>query len=319
MRKTVKTLLNKIIIFFMAMSGMLVALFAMSANETFRYSMAEYLECEDYLTKNNGPDEISGWIIKVSENNDYTRLILGDSVCCQMFSGLQWCNNELCIAGSNGAVTMAGQYILLREFIENHSNVSDVWLVVLPISLQRYVDKTVGYQYVVMPFVLNDKIAFLDDNTIETIEKSFGKYSMEPKFVEFLDKSAISRKIYLNYISNHFNDPNESWPIADISSQYIIKMKKLCDDNGITMHLLPAPSPDDEHTTEFINAFKLSYMNSELYYYFPTYIDNISTFPEEQFGDGTHFTEDYANQEHYNDIIKEMYSDDSLINFIRFE
>ena len=39
----------------------------------------------------------------------------------------------------------------------------------------------------------------------------------------------------------------------------------------------------------------------------------------EQFGDGTHFTGDYANQEHYNEIIKEMYSDDSLINFIRFE
>ena len=301
------------------MTTLLVVLFAMSANETYRYSIAEYLECEDYISKNNGPDEISEWIVKVNEKNEYTKLILGDSVCCQMFSGLQWCNDEVCIAGSNGAVTMAGQYILLHEFIKNHSNVSDVWLVVLPISLQRYIDKTVGYQYVVMPFTLNDKMTLLDDSTIKTIENSFGKYSMDPIFVRTLDKSAILRKVYLNYISNHYNDPNESWPIADISFRYIIKMKELCDENGITLHLLPAPSPDNEYSVEFINTFKLSYANSDLCCYFPKYIDNIKTYPAEQFGDGTHFTGDYANQEHYNDIIKDMYSNDNLIDYIRFD
>ena len=96
-------------------------------------------------------------------------------------------------------------------------------------------------------------------------------------------------------------------------------MKELCDENGITLHLLPAPSPDDEYSVEFMNTFKLSYANSDLCYYFPKYIDNIKTYPAEQFGDGTHFTGDYANQEHYNDIIKDMYSNDNLIDYIRFD
>ena len=318
-KRTLHRLIKKLTAFFLIISSLILVVLFLSAQDCLRRPIAVFFGCEDYITVNNGPDEIKGWLEKVSEKNNCSKLILGDSVCCQMFSGLQWCNDDICIAGTNGAVTMAGQYILLTKFLENHEKVTDVWLVVLPNSLQVYVNKYVGYQYVVMPFVESDTFKLLDNNTQCAIANSFGRYALNPKFVSFLDKSVLARKIYLNYIMNNYREPDEEWPISSIATNYLGKMKKLCDEKGAKLHLLPAPLPDNQQSVEFVDLFKAEFINSEIGRLFPEYLDVISFYPAEQFVDGAHFGGEYAEQDAYNEKILEMYSCDELVNYLKFE
>ena len=42
-------------------------------------------------------------------------------------------------------LTMAGEYLLVKEFLETHENVSEVWLMAGPDLLQTSIDATYSY------------------------------------------------------------------------------------------------------------------------------------------------------------------------------
>ncbi len=69
-----------------------------------------------------------------------------------MFRRLQKYNEDISIIGSNGAITLAGQYILAEEYLRNHPDATDLYLILLPESLTRTFDTSYGYQYAVMSF-----------------------------------------------------------------------------------------------------------------------------------------------------------------------
>lgn len=291
----------------------------LSITEGYRHFIAIITDSKEYITINTGADEIKPYIEKVQEKNGYTKLIIGDSVCRQMFNGLQEYNEEYCIVGSNAAITMAGQYILAELFLENHENVTDIYLIIFPSTLQSTFDTKYGYQYTVMPFVETDTLQRLDENTIRQMESVYGKLFMDYKVVWLIDRSGFNRKVYLNQLAQNVKLESEG-VISNTSLQYIEKMKVLCESKGVTLHFLPAPFADTEQRHKLVDEqLRNAYEETVLQEYFPDYLEQVWFYPEEQFSDGAHFGGDYANQQAYNEKIREMYVDKGMLEGLCFE
>ena len=291
----------------------------LTISEDYRYFMARVTDSEEFITVNTGSDEIKPYIAKVQEQNGYTKLIVGDSVCHQMFNGLQEYNEEYCIVGSNAAITMAGQYILIEQFLENHEQVTDIYLIILPSALQSTFDTQYGYQYTVMPFVETDTLKLLDDNTIRQMESVYGKLFMDEKIVRLIDRSGFNRKVYLNELADRVKVKSEG-PVSNASVQYLEKIKMLCEAKGVSLHLLPGPFMDTEQRHTLVDdKIRTAYEETVLQDYFPDFLNQVQFYPEEQFADGIHFGGDYANQQAYNEKIREMYMEKGMLEGLCFE
>ena len=283
----------------------------LSTLDHWRIVLARYTDSFEYIDGFPGTGEIKPYIDQVRSQDSTTKLIIGDSVCHQMFSGLQECNKDVSIAATNGAITMAGQYILVKEYLDNHTNVTDIFLMILPQSIERTYDTKWGYQYAVMPFVETDTIGDLDDDTIEMIRSVYGSFFLRPAVVEAVDRSGINRKMYLNiikkYSSGHVLD--NKFEIAD---RYVTKIDELCKENGVAFHLLPCPVTEEkkDYVAGLADEFALSKMrsiNSE-------FMNEIYYYPAERSSDGSHFAGEYANQVCYNEIIRLMYEKEGLLD-----
>lgn len=288
----------------------------LSMEDPFYRQLAILTNSESFITGNVGPDEIKPYIYKVQEDDNTTKLIIGDSVCHQLFNGLQEYNSDITIVGSNAGIAMTGQYILAEEYIKHHPNATDIYLIVLPSSLQINFGTTWGYQYTIMPFVETQTIQLLDEDTIQCMESVYGKFFMEPLVVYFIDRSAINRKIYLNTLKKLSNgyEPENRYEIAE---QYIGKIQELCKEHQIRLHLYACPMA--EKRKESVEEIRGTFKETMLYDMFPDYLANIYYYPDKQFRDGTHFGGEYDEQSYFNEIIMEMFSDRELAAILKFE
>lgn len=287
----------------------------MSMHKTWNLVIAQFTNSEEFIA-DVGTDEIKPYIDKVQEQDDTEILIVGDSVCHQMFSGLQEYNDKICIVGSNGAITMAGQYILVEEYVKNHAAATDVYLMVLPESLSRTYDTMWGYQYAVMPFVQTNTLHLLDENTISGIKSSYGEVSIQPWLVKLVDASAVNRKIYFNLIKIYGKSYKQTSD-SELADQYISKMYQLCEENGITLHLYACPVADSRQ--QEMDVLEVKFADSWLKQYYPDYFENIVYFPDKQAADGIHFSGDYAQQANYNEKIQLMLNKSELLETLVLE
>ncbi len=294
--------------------AILVGLDLLSMHGSFRQLFANWTDSASYF--GGGPDEIKPYIAKVQSQDGTTKLIIGDSVCYQMFNGLQEYNPDFTIIGSNGAITMAGQYILTKEYLDNHSNATDVFLIVLPESLGRTFDTRWGYQYSVMPFVDTDTIHNLDGNTLKVLSDTYGKIFLNKKVVRSLYLSAVNRKIYLNYIANR----TAGYVLSnyfELSDQYVVKMAELCGNKGVSFHLYPCPVC--EIREELIDSINDAFIESKTYNINPQFIEMVQYYPAEQASDGIHFSGEYVNQDLLNEKIQQLYSNEILLDYLKFD
>lgn len=256
---------------------------------------------------NTGTTEIIPVIEKVQQNDSYTKLIIGDSVCFQLFNDLQPVNEEYCIAGTNRAITLTGQYILTEEFLANHPNATDVYLILIPDTFDAYFDNTFGYSYAVMPFVQTDTFSLLDQNTIETAEETYGKLFIRKDIIDFIDYSCINRKLYFNYVKEYVEAPENGIEIASKQAvQYLTKISSLCQEHNVTLHLLPGPIADSKERHEQLNRQENAFRQNNLEDVASQYFENISFYPEGQFRDGTHLGGDYAARDAINQKIIDL-------------
>lgn len=312
-----KKFVIKVCVFIIVFLSIVIGLDYLSMTEQYRMPLAKLTNSEDYISVNVGPDEIKPYIKKAGETNEYTQLIIGDSVCRQMFDGLQQYNSEICILGSNGSVTMTGQYILAKLFIESHPETTDIWLIVLPTALKGGFGLRYGYQYAVMPFVETDTLQYLEQDTIDEMADIYGRFFLRKDVVYAIDRSGINRKIYLNALSK--KEQVQGAEVGETSVLYICKIMELCEENDIRLHMLPGPVSDANEDSEYMCELAKEYSISPLMEMFPEYLNQIKYYPAEQFGDGLHFSGDYANQQQYNKKIWEIYGESGLMEFLRTE
>lgn len=311
-----KKFYSKIVIVCLAILIIVLYFDFLSMKEPWRQIIAKWTNSEEYITVNVGSNEIIPYIEELQENDGSSIVILGDSVCKQMFNGLQKYNPGFCMMGSNAAIASSGQYILAVEYLKVHPQATDVYLFMLPNSLTVTFDTTWGYQYTVMPFVLTDTLYLLEENTIKDMESVYGSMFMQKKMVECIDKSALNRKLYLNLLAEYGESfkQNSRFELADL---YIKKIYDLCSESNVQLHLVPCPVVESQRQTMF--ELSKEYEKTWMHTVFPNYFDEILFYPDEEARDGVHFGGEYATQEEYNKKIKEMITGKALEEILLFE
>ena len=277
--------------------------------------IAGLTDSDEYFV-NNGPEMINPIIRDAQREDGTTTLVLGDSVAHQLFDDLDELNSDISILPSNAGVTMAGQYVIAKEYMEHHPEATDIYLFVLPEYLGRTFDTQWGYQYAVLPFIETDTLGDFDDNTIRIMKDTYGSLFMNKKIATAVDRSGINRKLYLNYIREQGNgyDPADYYELAD---QYLVKLNDLCSEKSVEFHLISCPV--SETKKEQVAVYDEGYRDSETYKIFPKYFDDVLFYPAECFGDDTHFSEQYKNREYLNSVIVDMLDGTELLNMLQFE
>lgn len=103
----------------------------------------------------------------------------------------------------------------------------------------------------------------------------------------------------------------------ELADQYISKIYTLCEERDVQLYLYSCPVAEKKR--ENIENKMEQYEQSKLYHYFPDFLNDVHYFPDEQFGDGTHFSGDYNTQESFNEKIQEMFKDTRLLQVLKME
>ncbi len=288
--------------------GMVCLFLVMSAQENWSTPIEVLTKSEEFAYGNFGAREIVPYIERVQEKNDYTKLVIGDSVCNQIFNRYYEQNDIYCICGSNQAISLAGQYILAEEFVQNHEEVTDIYLVIIMDSLTTDFGAQLGYQYAVMPFVETDTIDNLDADTRREMYDMYGWFFCQKPIVELIDKSPLNTKLYLNFMYKKekvFPHKREGL-ISGVAYRHLEKMHSLCEEKGINLHLTPGPHADlkEQHKMEEVMRRELAANGDPLG--MKAYFDSITYYPEELFRDRVHFDEKKLSDDFFKELAKSI-------------
>ena len=115
-------------------------------------------------------------IEKAGHNSGLPAVILGDSVCNQLWNQKE---DSLNIAhlGCNQAITPAGTYLLLKKYLEHNPQTQEVFYIICPQTLGNDLNLNYTYQYFVIPFFHGENVKLLDDDTTQKVYNRFGKSS----------------------------------------------------------------------------------------------------------------------------------------------
>lgn len=269
-------LIRKSLLLCVIVGVILLLFFVLSAKDSYREKVALWTMSGEYPA---GKGETEGYIDHVQEQNSDTKLILGDSVCNQMFNHLQEYNDDYCIVGNNRGLTMVGQYLLLNEFLKAHENVTDVYVIVGLDALESKIDITYGYQYVVVPFTRIGALNNLEKETIDEMSDLFGAWALQPEVAKIIGDSNPARKLYLNYLKEKYGEETpthaEYGELSDTTILYLTKMHEMCEARNIALHLLPDPLADNDLRHEQKQLLKEEFERTGLDAYFPDYFSMI--------------------------------------------
>lgn len=311
----------KFIIIVFLITIILTGFEVLSYNDNYSMPIARLTYSDTYLTHMDGPDWINPLIEKVQNADESHILLLGDSVGRQLFIDLAGINDEVCVAPAIAPFGMCGQYVLTRLYLDNHSDATDVYLVMVPVE-DVSVDFNIeyAYQYVVMPLVETDSFDMLDNSTRDELEYIYGHKFMDRSIVEKIDKSGLNRKLYLNYIKKYAPNDYPHTLEESVYVSYIRKILTLCEERGVNFHFMPAPLPDMEAYHNIVEKKVPAYFSETgLDKLFPDYLEHVKYYPAEMFPDNTHFGGEYENQNWYNQIIREMYGYSGLLDKLKLE
>lgn len=306
----------KALLFAGIMAVMVIVFDILSIRDDTRVFIARITDSLDYISGNVGPDEIRPYIYRAEDPDGSVRLLLGDSVCHQMFSGLQEFNEGFIMIPSNGAITMSGQYILAHEFLEAHPEAEEIFMLMLPDSLERTYDTSYGYQYAVMPFVETDTLRYLNQDTIEGMKDTYGSFFLKYRVVNAIDPSGVNRKLYLNYLKNHTTGYRPDDPAA-LADEYLAGISRMCDERNVDFYLYPCPVADVKK--ENVAQRKQDFEGTIIDEINPGFFDNILYYDSNEASDNVHFSGEYANQAHFNEMIRKMLEGERLLDVMKFE
>ncbi|MBD5459870.1 MAG: hypothetical protein HDR26_02850 [Lachnospiraceae bacterium] len=284
----------------------------LSMKEPWKQILARWTDSEAYMDEN----ELLPAFEYVKKQDQTTQLIIGDSICKQMFADLNIYNPQISIQATSAPMMVTGQYILVEEYLKYHPDATDVFLIMHPNPLIRTFDTEWSYQYAISAYVETDTISLLDQNTLDIIREMYGTFFLKKEVVELIQNSPILRKLYLNYVyMNKENYKMESY--FELADQYVKKMYDLCEENGVTLHLYP--SPVSEYFRQEVSDLAYGYGGTWMSSQYPDYFEQIYYYPNEWTNDLSHFGGEYATRERLNETIKTAYAQTVLLDYLQLE
>ena len=232
-------------------------------------------------------------------DNKYTKLIVGDSVSYFMFTQLQEYNDNYLIASTSRPFTMAGQYMVIKQFADSHPNASEVYLFFSKDSWESVIDPQCGYQNTVVPFIEAGVYDDLEDVTKREIVDEYTVFFVNPLAVKLYYNSKMNHKLVLNTIIAYNEkilgkDCSKMYEttegrLSPLSELYLQKTIDLCNEKGISLHLMHDPLADTDKKHAEMEAEKQDFINSGYMDIAGDYFDSVIFYPKEQFVDGVHY------------------------------
>lgn len=224
---------------------------------------------------------------KARHNSGKTAVILGDSVCSQLWPRKKDSAN-ISHLSCNQAITTAGTYILLRKYLANNPQTETVYYIVRPQSLGNDMNLNYTYQYFVIPFMNDENADLIDDETRQKLYDKFGKFFVENSYVK---SSLLNNNLFMAQYINHVKNKTEKKYIHRLSRTaviYLPKIRELCREHNVKLKILPLPLPDTEENygwEKFDDDVKEYGFDDIL----GDFTKKIHYCPEEWYSDGSHF------------------------------
>ncbi|MGN1187890.1 MAG: hypothetical protein ACI4R6_05305, partial [Lachnospiraceae bacterium] len=240
------------------------------------------------------------------QKNDYTKVIIGDSVARLIFSpDYQSETDEVCYLATNQAITVLGNYILLSRYLENNPQTEEVIYIVRPQSLANPLWYNFSFQYFIVPFYNDTYKKYIDEDTRSYIENRFGKmYATNNIVKSFVENNPYYLDVYLNNVLEQQLEVRDEKHLSDLSIKYLPMMKKLCESNGVSFTVLAAPLADTEENHDW-SEFATQIAENGLSDILGEYLDGIEYYDESCFSDEAHFTDEYL-EENRQEIIEHL-------------
>ena len=103
----------------------------------------------------------------------------------------------------------------------------------------------------VLPFCSADLLGELDEETAEKMEETFEGFFPEKPVAELIAGSAVTRKLYLNYVKEREeaakkgkSGDDRTDGMSDLAERYLRKIYELSDTQGVACYLIPDPLAD---------------------------------------------------------------------------
>ncbi|MBE5868295.1 MAG: hypothetical protein E7293_04950 [Lachnospiraceae bacterium] len=283
----------------------------LSTTEHYRSAIAKWTNSSEFM----GDGGMVPIFEQARRQDGATQLVLGDSICRQLFSGLSEYNPKTSFLATNAALMITGQYLLVEEYLQTHPDTTDVWLVMHPLALTRTFDTEWSYRYAYMTYVETETLQYLDENTLAAMESVYGGFLMQKWVVQLAEDSPIVRKLCLNHIKFNSEDYIQASPF-EIADQYVKKMYELCEENGVKLHVYASPAAEyyRGQIEELSAVYGETWMSSQ----YPDYFDDMMYYPDEWSEDLSHFSGEYATRDKLNEIIENAYGQTTLLEKLSY-
>ena len=240
--------------------------------------------CE-WLTSISNASEVYESIFKSKRKCHADTLLIGDSVCGQLYPVSEY-NGEIYSIPCSQATTLAGQFFLLNNFFkENKNNLpNQVILVYTPFSFQNNLDHF-AFNYLLKPFYNDEYIYLFDDNLKKQVTNIPFYYLTQFPFTKAVNFSPV-----------YNGDLIKSKLLSPISESYLIKIDSLCTRNNVKFVLKPTPVKK----SYFSEVQKLEIdSNSKAYRIVSKYKEQIQYLPDTLFADNVHFKKEYIPKDYF--------------------
>jgi hypothetical protein len=222
-------------------------------------------------------NEIYHSIFKSKQKKKSKKILLGDSVCYQLFPNTSD-NGNLNSLACNQAISMVGQFILLNNYLNAGNKVDTVCLIYTPFSFLNNLDQEYTYHYFLKPFYINEYKPLLTKKAQDQIEK-----------IPYFKFCRFSNILASNWAPNFVSKDTVKYSfLSPISIEYLVKMKKLSIKHNFTLVILPTPTAlSKKLSVEKMDKNEIS--NNNLEREFKNYFKSILYLNDSFFIDGKHF------------------------------
>jgi len=213
---------------------------------------------------------------KSKQKNKSKKLLIGDSVGNQLFNN-ETNNDTINSLACNQAISMAGHYILLNNYINAGNTIDTLYMIFTPFFFKNNLDQVYTYHYFLKPFFNNTYKKEMTATVINQINKVPYKFLInEPSVLTSAWAPDFTSEDTINYTF-----------LSPISVEYLGKIKALSEHYHFKIILLPTPIC--VKTENWVKAFnKKEITKNGFESLFDGYFEKIIYLDESFFCDRTH-------------------------------
>jgi len=207
-------------------------------------------------------------------------LLIGDSVAHQLKLGDS--QSHYFDLTTNAAISLAGQFVLVQNALENNTNLEKIVLVYHPQCFNNNLDQEWTFNYFCKPFLFLRNCDTWSSSVLQEI-------SQKPYWLVY---APVVRYTSLLGSIDYSDGPlSHRAFLSDISSDYLIKIEEISEEFGLEF-VIVAP-PLSEASTENVRELRMSIEACGLEELFRHYEESVIYWPDSCFKDSIHIKSEY--------------------------